>query len=83
MPKSELDLTPVACEGQYYYTVTQFAALVGLTRARVYSLFKKGNSIRKLHGINIGGKPLIDIRELNEFPFDVKKYRQETEEDEL
>lgn len=81
MPKSNLDLTPIACDGCYYYTVAQFAALVGLTRARVYSLVKKGNSIRKLHGINIGGKPLIDIRELNEFPFDVKKYR--LEEDDL
>lgn len=76
----KLSLEPTLHNGEYYYTVTQFAHLVGRDRAQIYMLFNQGNKIRKLHGTRIGNKPMILTSEVKEFPFDSRKYKGEVNE---
>lgn len=64
---------PHHINGEDYYDINQFAAIVGRHASHVSMLFNKGNKIRKLNGIRIAGKPMICAAEVTEFPFDWRK----------
>jgi hypothetical protein len=56
-------------EGQDYFTVDQFSKLTNKSQQTIRVLILKGNRIRKLSSITIGGKPFIISTELFNFPF--------------
>jgi hypothetical protein len=72
----QIDTTPITINGEEYYTLEQFAHLTNRHTSHISMLFNKGNKIRTLNGIKIGGKPLICIAEVSEFPFDSRKEKQ-------
>lgn len=76
----KINLEPVLHNNEYYYTVKQFAYLVRRDRAQIYMLFNQGNKIRKLKGVRIGGKPMISVTEVEEFPFDSRKVNEKEQE---
>lgn len=66
---NDLKITPVVIDGVNYYTVKDFAALRSRTTGTIYSLIKKGNTIRKLKARYVVGRPLIPESELTDFPW--------------
>ena len=73
MPR-EIDLTPHLINGEYYYDIQQFAKATNRYPSQISKLFIKGNKIRTLKGIRVANKPMILVSEVNEFPFDSRKY---------
>ncbi len=55
--------------GEYYFTVKQFAEVTNRSQQSVRFLMAYGNRIRKLKVVYIASKPLIPYSELTEFPF--------------
>lgn len=70
---SNASLEPTRVNGREYYTVAQFARIVGRDRSQIYMLYNKGNKLRKLDGIKVGGATLISVEEVEAFPFDSRK----------
>lgn len=69
MPLGAIGLKPIIINDKEYYTVSQFASLIGRTTQTVYRLIKAGNAIRKLKCDYVLGKPVIPVSEYEEFPF--------------
>jgi hypothetical protein len=55
-----------------YWTVKQFSLLTEKSISAIRVLMHKGNRIRKLKYMSIGGKPFIEAEELFNYPFVVK-----------
>ena len=64
-----INVQPMELNGHWYYTVQQFAALIGKSEQTVYTLKDKGNAIRKLRSEDFMGKPMIPVEEFTEFVF--------------
>lgn len=77
MGKKELDLKPHLINGAYYYDLGQFAHIVERHTSQISLLFSQGNKIRKLKGIRVAGKPMIEVTEVHEFPFDSRKVTED------
>lgn len=73
-----MNLEPTLINGERYYTVKQFAKLVNRETSQIYMLFNQGNKIRQLRGIRVGNKPMILAEEVEDFPFDIRKARNES-----
>lgn len=67
-----VDMKPHHINGVDYYDVKQFCAATGRHASHISLLFNQGNKIRKLKGIRIGGKPMIRVTEVEDFPFNVR-----------
>ena len=71
--RKTIDLTPHLINGVNYYDLTQFAHIVRRHTSHISLLFNKGNKIRTLKGIRVAGKPMIEVSEVEDFPFDSRK----------
>lgn len=71
-----VDLTPHLINGEWYYDITQFAHIVRRHTSHVSMLFNQGNKTRKLNGIRVAGKPFIEVKEVEEYPFNEKQGRR-------
>lgn len=67
--KIKVEIEPIKMGEEEYYTVNQLAAIINKSEQTVYSLIKKGNSVRKMKSVKIGNTVLIPCEELTEFPF--------------
>lgn len=65
--KVEIELITIG--GVDYITPGQMGAITNKTTMQIYSLIKKGNSIRKMVGLKIGAQWLIPHEEVKNFPF--------------
>jgi hypothetical protein len=59
----------VSINGKDYYTLRDFANLVGMRDNRVENMAMYGNSRRKMKSIKVGGGRFILKTELTDFPF--------------
>jgi len=50
-------------------TVNQMASITNKSAQTIYSLIRKGNSVRKMESRKIADRLLIPLSELTEFPF--------------
>jgi hypothetical protein len=60
---------PININGKDYWTVRQFAKLTNREEHSIRYLIIKGNRIRQLKSLTVGGKPFIEADELFNFPF--------------
>ena len=74
MKREASNMTPIEINGKKYYTVTQFSRLVDRAPSQISMLALRGNKIRKLKHIRIGRKPLIAAEEVEDFPFNSRKW---------
>lgn len=65
-------MKPIEINGAYYYTCEDFAKLIHKDLNTVFTLLTRGNTIRQLKSISIGGKPLIDATEYTKYPFTLR-----------
>ena len=63
---------PVTIEGKKYWTINQFAKLVGKHRECINNKRFHGNLIRKLKCERIAEKPFIPYEELFDYPWVVR-----------
>ena len=63
------DEKSIEIDGEEYWTVQQFSKLTRRKEGSIRVLISKGNRLRALKWIRIGGKPFIRASELFEFPF--------------
>jgi hypothetical protein len=62
--------TPIELNGTKYYSIDDFATLVGRCYHTIYRMIMWGNSIRKLkHKRFFGRRIFIPATELTEYPF--------------
>lgn len=59
----------VNINGLDYWTIAQFAFLVGISTSYVRVLISYGNKIRKLKVEHFGSKPFIPAEEVFDYPF--------------
>lgn len=62
-------ITPTNIDGDYYWTINQFAQLTGKTEGSIRMLLSRGNKIRKLCVKHFHNKPYIPYNELFDFHF--------------
>lgn len=55
--------------GKKYYTIKQFAEIIGKTEQSVRNYIRLGNKIRRLDSIKVGYTILIPVEELVDYPF--------------
>lgn len=59
----------IKINGKDYYTVKDFAALIGKNEQTVRKYIKVGNKIRRLECIKVGWSVFIPVEELTDYPF--------------
>ena len=69
--KKKVLLDAISINGEFYFTVKQFALLTNRTEQSVRFLITKGNRVRKLLINRIANKPFVFANELTDFPFTV------------
>ena len=63
-------IEPINIDGKLYYTVADFAHLIGRSENTIYRLVTKGNCFRRmLCTYEYMDKPLIPVGELTAYPF--------------
>ena len=67
--KIELNVQTIKLGNQEYMTVNQMAIITNKSTQTIYSLLKRGNSIRRMKSLQVVGRLLIPVEELTEFPF--------------
>lgn len=59
--------TPLIIEGERYYTVTEFAKLVGKDKSRISYLVNHPEHFKHIKHMRLAGRPIIPHREIINF----------------
>lgn len=62
---AQVEITPTKLNGKEYYTVTQFAVLMGCSPQNIYHAIKKGKGDNALSSITMLNQLLIPATELD------------------